>query len=831
MTFISIFNKSKGIKNQKQFYSILVILLISLSALMVWANHLPNAYQLGNDLGIVGFGSSPSLLNSVIAGPKINISGTYNLTLVLNTSNYSLEHTTNVSIMFYSKNFSFQPAGVYNFTITNVSGEGCSGANLGAGAGWNCTNRSWWNRSLNTRTIADGLYNLTVTINNETDSILVNDTLAFNITIDNTAPNITSLRVNVSNASGYTSNFTRGGVIRINATVNDTTTYVTNVTFGIRSTNTTNTEFNLTTNRTDWVWFTDLALSTVSDGIYYVFVYANDTLNNFNGSNANFTAFVVDQTAPNITYLRVNVSNASGYTSNFTRGGVLRFNATVNDTTTYVRNVTFGVRTIGGSLNNLTEFNVTTNRTDWVWFADVPLNTFSDGLYYVFVYANDTLNNFNGSNANFTAFVVDQTAPNITALIVGNLTNGINLSKNLTNALANYIIPLNVSANDTTTYVQTLIFNVSNSSGLVNNLNGSRNNTKWNASQLLNLSLLGDGFYTVQVIANDSLGNKNNSVNFTFRIDRVPPAVTVSCEGPYTAGQTVTCTCTATDTLGSLVQTGPRFSNGQSTESTTATGTGGTSSGCEAIDYAGNVRTGITSTWTVTATSSGGGGAGGSGGGSSSVVPGQIKKEVWTSINAGETATVEVANRAICVTEVSFSVATTTYGAWVQVKKLDSLPSSVEAFDNTKYRSLEITERNIESALSGTATVKFKVENAWLSENSVSAANVALFRYVGSDWTVLPTTMGEDDGTYVYYSATTPGFSYFVIGEAKTTAAPVAAEETAPVEEAVAEEADVEETAEAPAVVSTTSNAVVWIVPLVVLLLVAGLLYWYWQRR
>ena len=90
MVSISIFNKSKGIKNQKQFYSILVILLISLSALMVWANHLPNAYQLGNDLGIVGFGSSPSLLNSVIAGPKINISGTYNLTLVLNTSNYSL---------------------------------------------------------------------------------------------------------------------------------------------------------------------------------------------------------------------------------------------------------------------------------------------------------------------------------------------------------------------------------------------------------------------------------------------------------------------------------------------------------------------------------------------------------------------------------------------------------------------------------------------------------------------------------------------------------------------------------------------------------------------
>jgi len=321
-----------------------------------------------------------------------------------------------------------------------------------------------------------------------------------------------------------------------------------------------------------------------------------------------------------------------------------------------------------------------------------------------------------------------------------------------------------------------------------------------------------------------------------FIIDRTVPSVSVTCSPANpTAGQTVICTCTHTDDYpgSGIVAAQTGFGTGSDTESTTATGSGSFTSGeCRSRDYAGNLAT-ATGSWTVTAASSGGGGGGGGGGGVSSGVATQFAKEVWTSINAGETAKVEVTNGAIGVTEVSFSVAETTYGAWVQVKKIDSLPSSVESFDNLAYRTLEITQQNVQKVLQGSATVKFKVEKAWLSDNSVNAANVALFRFVDGDWASLPTTQGEDDGTYVHYSATTTGFSYFVIGESETAVVPEAMEEAAGTVEEVAE-APVEEAGAAEAAGETMvkkSNAVVWIVPLVVLLVVVGLLYWYWQRR
>ena len=232
----------------------------------------------------------------------------------------------------------------------------------------------------------------------------------------------------------------------------------------------------------------------------------------------------------------------------------------------------------------------------------------------------------------------------------------------------------------------------------------------------------------------------------------------------------------------------------------------------------------------------GGGSGGGSGGGVSSGVVGAFEKKVWTSINAGETATVPIENGVIGVTEVSFSVAKTTYGASMEIKKLASLPSTVSSFSKKSYRTLEITQINVEKALKDIAVVKFKVEKAWLVDNKLEKAQVALHRYNNKQWNELPTSVGEDDGTYVYYSATTPGFSYFVIGEktGKTGAAAAAVSEAvAPVvsEELVTEE--LEETAATTveeAVEPSTPGSKLWLVPVIVGLVLVGLLYWYWKR-
>ncbi|MBI2581711.1 PGF-pre-PGF domain-containing protein, partial [Candidatus Woesearchaeota archaeon] len=312
---------------------------------------------------------------------------------------------------------------------------------------------------------------------------------------------------------------------------------------------------------------------------------------------------------------------------------------------------------------------------------------------------------------------------------------------------------------------------------------------------------LAEGLHTVTVYANHTTNNitvgYNNTQSITFRVDRTDPVVTVSCGGPYAEGATVTCTCTATDGNSGVRTKG--FNGGSSTTETFAASVTKTSSVCTAIDYANNEVTG-TGTYSLSSSSGGGSGGGGSGGGVSSGVTGQFEKKVWSSINAGETASVPVKNGVVGVTEVSFSVPETVHGAWVEVRKKEALPSSVASFEGDVYRNLEIAKGPaLKDELIKEATVKFKVEKAWLAEKQLPKESVALHHYADGAWKQLPTQVGEDDGTYVHYTASTPGFSYFVIGEKMTTAASAAETEAAPAAEAAPATEEAPAAEEAPA--------------------------------
>jgi len=61
--------------------------------------------------------------------------------------------------------------------------------------------------------------------------------------------------------------------------------------------------------------------------------------------------------------------------------------------------------------------------------------------------------------------------------------------------------------------------------------------------------------------------------------------------------------------------------------------------------------------------------------------------------------------------------------------------------------------------------ISFKVKKDWLSEQKLIAEEVSLYRYSENTWKELKTSLGEDDGTYIHYTAETPGFSYFIIGQ------------------------------------------------------------------
>jgi PGF-pre-PGF domain-containing protein len=65
------------------------------------------------------------------------------------------------------------------------------------------------------------------------------------------------------------------------------------------------------------------------------------------------------------------------------------------------------------------------------------------------------------------------------------------------------------------------------------------------------------------------------------------------------------------------------------------------------------------------------------------------------------------------------------------------------------------------------ATILFNVPQSWLDENHINPQDVVLYRYTGGQWVALPTTLVKTANGHVYFSARTPGFSWFAIGAAE----------------------------------------------------------------
>ena len=432
----------------------------------------------------------------------------------------------------------------------------------------------------------------------------------------------------------------------------------------------------------------------------------------------------------------------------------------------------FNLSSRGGPTTN----NKSVENVSGVWTVNYNLSSLNEGRRGVVIYANDTHNNTAVVIFNFT---IDKSVPNIT-LNTSTTPAGVPLLSGNNFSASKLNASFNVSAFDNVTGIDFLYFWFDNGTGKDFNITAANVSGVWTVNY--NVSSLFEGMQGVRIVANDSANNLNESFFYNFTIDRTAPTITLATSsiGTDTAKVTVTTNesvsnCTFVSLVGGVGSGNFSVATAGTLTSYSKTFSGLTASTSYQVevtctDFVGYTVTGGTS-WATTAAaaaaSNGGGGSGGSSGGVSANVQGQVAKEIWTSINAGETAKVEVENGAIGVTEVSFSVPATVYGAWVQVAKKDSLPSTVSSFSGEVYRNLEISKGpalNKEGAFTD-ATVKFKVEKAWLAEKKLAKEAVALHHYENGVWSQLSTSVGEDDGTYVHYSAKTPGFSYFVIGQ------------------------------------------------------------------
>ncbi len=753
---------------------------------------------------------------------------------------------TNITFRFFNSS----DYGLINTTITNTTRQ-----------------QAYFKITFDTTTLSDGTYSVDANMTNASagdtaiipNGYSINGTTFLNFVIDNTLPvtaitstNSTTGDVNVTPVDGavFTHLNAFNQTLAVNVTDALTGVWYVNFSFANASVQ----PFNLSGTNKSGTWEVRYNLSKLRAGSQLVTVVASD----FARSRNTVRTYTFTLNTPmNLTPLSiVNLSSNTATATagqNFTLKGSsggsptsnVTFNVSIQNNTqsTLVDSVILSFNNASGN-----DFNITANVTMQgtmnnliaYYVVNYNVSMLKAGDHTVWIFSNDSLSNVNRTES-FT-FTVN-TPMNVTSMVGGEFNNTLGIEgKNFTGLV--YSKTFNVSVQNSTAIVGMNTVRADNVI-LMFNTNATAFNRTMSASSFVgsvadgrqyftvdvNLSGMSDGHHTVTVFANDTWGNLNKTENISFTIDSILPTVSVSCSPSSVAPSgTVTCDCTASDGTSGLVAYS--FGDGRTSETpSTATVGEKTSSTCTATDYAGHVGT-ATGTYTV-ASSGGGGGVGGAGGGSSSGATGQFEKKVWTSINAGETAAVSIKNGAIGVTEVSFGVPSTVWGAWVQVSKKEALPKSVTSFTGKVYRNLEITKGPaLKDELVKDAKVEFKVEKAWLLENKLPKEAVALHRYTDGAWVQLTTRLvALEDEAYVHYVADTPGFSYFVIG-GKVEAVPST---EAPVAEAPSAEVPV---AEAPSEGASVGaelkklNTAGWVVALVVAaVLVAAVLIYLKKKR
>jgi hypothetical protein len=197
-----------------------------------------------------------------------------------------------------------------------------------------------------------------------------------------------------------------------------------------------------------------------------------------------------------------------------------------------------------------------------------------------------------------SSIIIDRTSPISTT---SNFSAPFSAGANLSSANGNLFV-INLSIADATIGVQTVLVNITNRSSGVSNatLTLTREGSTNNFVTTINTSHYIDGSYNLTIIANDSLGNLNNSAvlqNIIF--DSTAPSVSLSCSpNPVTRGETITCSCSVSDAIAGINNS--YGTNGISTTvhpSTSQTGPS-FSVGCSSQDLAGNSRS-VTTTYSV----------------------------------------------------------------------------------------------------------------------------------------------------------------------------------------------------------------------------------------
>ncbi len=170
----------------------------------------------------------------------------------------------------------------------------------------------------------------------------------------------------------------------------------------------------------------------------------------------------------------------------------------------------------------------------------------------------------------------------------------------------------------------------------------------------------------------------------------------------------------------------------------------------------------------VTTSSSSGGGGGGGGG---SVAPATSKESrYYSEIAQGSEIELPVAKRDIPITKIRFDALSSMKAVSISVESVSgsSLPDPDSAIPGA-YGYVKIDHENLDAEGISDANIDFKVNRSWLSQNGFSKGDVVMRRLRGT-WQQLETSYVRESDDAYYYTAKTPGFSFFAITAEKKEA-------------------------------------------------------------
>ncbi len=517
-----------------------------------------------------------------------------------------------------------------------------------------------------------------------------------------------------------------------------------------------------------------LNISLVPSGNYAVDLVAMDDVSNVNAEFANIT---VDNDAP-IINLETPVDTANLSTSNVN----LTFNVTDNLTATL--NCSLYINSTWNDTNSSVSEGTSTTFTI----------TFADGSYSWYINCSDDAGNINVSST--STFSVDATAPSVI----------------ITSPSDNSWHKANFTINATVTGATTVTYRWENSTYNNNWINmGNLSGNSWNATfdlfQLFNGNLT-EGNFTIRINATDISGNSNTTETILVWKDITDPTITsftLSDTSVY-KGDDITPSCSATDNLDTSVDTTISGLDTSSTGTFTAT--------CKATDNARNSVTSSSIEYTVRSKGTTGAGT--------YTPPPPSQAQIWNEIEAGATVHMSITKTEIGFTKLSIDVKNKANDVEIKVTKLATKPATVvHEIKGKVYQYVEVDKTNIKDEDISKAVIEFRVEKSWLTANNIAENHIAINRYT-TTWEELSTEKISSDFSYVYYKATTTGFSYFAISEEEAAIEEVVEEVVEGVEEVPpAEDEVVGEVLEEKAKIKTG-----WIIAIIVIISLVVYLVW-----